>query len=178
MRLTGSLIVATLLLVLGASAAQTQRTAAVEIPKTWDDAEIARHEIPLADPAASPPTRVVRLLLPDPVRPIYKGYPVYAPGHEPSGYMDWLKQQDPVIVWDDGVRGPPLQTEADWIRAGAMVFEAPISGNTNIVVDDVRNQEWLEKTATPIAEDGTLPYFQYIVRRKGVVELGNLSCAM
>ena len=92
--------------------------------------------------------------------------------------MDWLKQQDPVIVWDDGVRGPPLQTEADWIRAGAMVFEAPISGNTNIVVDDVRNQEWLEKTATPIAEDGTLPYFQYIVRRKGVVELGNLSCAM
>lgn len=54
MRLTGSLIVATLLLVLGASAAQTQRTAAVEIPKTWDDAEIARHEIPLADPAASP----------------------------------------------------------------------------------------------------------------------------
>ena len=34
-----------------------------------------------------------------PVRPIYKSYPVYAPGHEPPGYLGWLRRQQPEIVW-------------------------------------------------------------------------------
>ena len=38
------------------------------------------------------------------LRPIYKSYPVYVPGHESPGhelpaYMEWLKQQEPEIVW-------------------------------------------------------------------------------
>ena len=90
-----------------------------QVPKNWDDAEIARHEIPLADPAASPKHVSADYYYRIPVRPIYKGYPVYAPGHEPSGYMDWLKQQEPVVVWDDRGNAPPLKTEGDWIRAGA-----------------------------------------------------------
>jgi hypothetical protein len=48
-----------------------------------------------------------------PVRPIYKQYPIYAPGHEPPGYFEWLKKQKPVIVWDDKGHAPPLETEAD-----------------------------------------------------------------
>ncbi len=111
------------------------------------------------------------------MRPISKGYPVYAPGHEPPGYMKWLEQQEPVIVWDDHGHAPPLETDDDWVRAGEIVFEAPPGTNTNIRAEDVRNPAWLEKTRAPIAKDGTLPSFQYIVLRKGVVELGNTSCA-
>ena len=50
-----------------------------QIPKTWDDAEIARHEIPLADPIGSPKHVSSDYYYRMPVRPIFKGYPVYGP---------------------------------------------------------------------------------------------------
>src|SRR5690349_8216140 len=69
------------------------------IPRTWDDQEIAQHEVPLADPTGSPKHVSSDYYYRIPVRPIYQGYPVYAPGREPPGYLDHLKQQEPVIVW-------------------------------------------------------------------------------
>src|SRR5579864_3338999 len=95
------------------------------IPKTWDDAAMATLEVPLADPIGSPKHVSADYYYRIPVRPIYKQYPVYAPGHEPPGYLDWLKQQEPVIVWDDKGHAPPLQSEEDWIKAGEIVFDAP-----------------------------------------------------
>src|SRR5215469_12708483 len=89
-----------------------------QIPRTWDDAEIATHEIPRADPAGSPKYVSSAYYYKIPVRPIYKSYTVYAPGHEPTGYIDWLKRQEPVIVWDDRGHTPSLQTKADWVQAG------------------------------------------------------------
>ena len=65
------------------------------IPKTWIDSEIASLELPLADPAGSPKHVSARYYYRISVRPIYKQYPVYAPGREPAGYMEWLKKQDP-----------------------------------------------------------------------------------
>jgi len=91
-----------------------------EIPKTWDDAAIPMLEIPLANPTGSP-----KHYYKVPVRPIYKSYPVYAPGHEPPGYTDWLKQQEAQVIWDDAGHQPPLEKEADWIKAGEIVFDAP-----------------------------------------------------
>ena len=166
----------TLALTFVVTAAQ-ERPGTVVVPKTWDDAEIARHEVPLASPVGSPRHVSSDYYYRIPVRPIYKGYPVYAPGHEPPGYRKWLEQQEPVIVWDDRGQAPPLQTESDWIRAGEIVFDAPTGTNTNISSGDVRNPDWLEKTGAPVAKNGMLPSFQYIVLRKGVVELGNTSCA-
>lgn len=146
------------------------------IPRTWDDEEIARHEIPLAHPGASPKHVSSDYYYRIPVRPIYKSYPVYAQGHEPPGYFESLKTLDPVVVWDDKEARPPLQTEQDWIRAGEVAFDAPLVMNTNIAVDDVRDPRWLAMTGTPVAADGTLPWVQYVVRKKGVVELGSTSC--
>src|SRR5450755_2747014 len=83
-------------------AAQDQRARfRAQIPKTWDDAAMAALQVPLANPIGSPRNVSVDYYYRIPVRPIYKSYPVYAPGHEPPGYMDWLKQQDPAILWDD-----------------------------------------------------------------------------
>jgi hypothetical protein len=63
------------------------------------------------------------------------------------------------------------------VRAGELVFDAPIAMDVNISVEDVRNPKWLDATKAPVASDSTLPWFQYIVRTKGNVELGNNSCA-
>jgi mono/diheme cytochrome c family protein len=148
-----------------------------EIPRTWDDGEIARHEVPLAQADASPKHVSSDYYYRIRVRPIYKSYPVYAYGHEPSGYFESLKQQEPVIIWDDKSREPTLQTDSDWVRAGEVVFDAPLVFNTNVTVEDLRDPRWLSTTGAPVARDGTIPGVQYVVRKKGVVELGNNSCA-
>ena len=98
-----------------------------EVPKTWNDAAMATLEIPLADPVGSPKHVSAEYYYRIPVRPIFKQYPVYAPGREPSGYLEWLKQQDPVVIWDGSDHTPPLKTD------------------------------FYEKTGTPIAAYGTGP---------------------
>ncbi len=86
----------------GITGGQTQRSTsqavAPLIPRTWDDEAIRTLEVPLADPIGSPKHVSSEYYYRIPVAPIYKSYPIYAPGHEPPGYIEWLKQQDPVIV--------------------------------------------------------------------------------
>lgn len=153
------------------------------IPKTWDDAAMATLELPLANPIGSPRHAPADYYYQIPVRPIYKSYPVYAPGHEPPGYMEWLEQQEPEIVWGIDPRtgvehSPPLKTDADWIRAGSLVFEAPTSYSFPIVsLGDVRNPAWWAQVGARFANDGTLPGRPYVIRKKGQVDVGNLSCA-
>ena len=84
----------TLLLLLGCvvfarrgDAQKTDRRWKPEIPKTWVDNEIAALEIPLSDPASLPKHVSADYYYRIPVRPIYKSYPVYAPGKEPPGYL-------------------------------------------------------------------------------------------
>ena len=144
------------------------------VPRFWDDAAMAEVVLPLADPAASPRQVPADYYYRIPVRPIYKSYPAYAPGREPAGYQEWLTRQEPETVFD----ASKLTTEADWIRAGELVFEAPIRYDAAVTAADLRDPEWQAKTGTLAAKDGTLPYFRYVVREKGKVELGTISCAM
>ena len=83
-------------------------SAAPEIPKTWDDEAMAALEAPLANPVGSPKHVSADYYYRIPARPIYKSYPVYAPGHEAPGYLEWLNRQEPVVVWDDGAHKPQL----------------------------------------------------------------------
>src|SRR6185369_7120816 len=77
-------------------------------PKVWDDEEMADLELPLADAANSPKHVSADYYYRIPVRPIYKSYPVYAPGKEPQGYQAWLKQQQPEVITFDASK---LKTE-------------------------------------------------------------------
>ena len=153
------------------------------IPRTWDDKAMAELEVPLADASASPKQVPADFYYQIPVRAIYKDYPVYAPGHEPPGYFDWLKNQEPVILWDDKGHAPPLATEADWIKAGEIVFDSPIGeGGLSFIKPGgtlyVRNPDFYDKTKMPVAADGTVPFYRYVVRKKGEVAIGILGCAM
>jgi hypothetical protein len=148
------------------------------VPRVWDDQAIATVEVPLVNPAGSPKHVSSGYYYRIPVRPVYQSYQVYAPGHEPPGYMEWLKRQEPKVVWDDAAHRPQLKTQADWIQAGAMIFDTPIYYITHRIVtlDDVRDPKWYEKTGAPIAQDGTLPSVRYVVRKKGEVDLGDFAC--
>jgi hypothetical protein len=154
------------------------------VPKTWDDKAMAELEVPLADPVGSPKHVSAEYYYKVPVRPIYKQYPVYAPGKEPPGYIERLKQQEPEIVWDDAGHRPPLQTEADWIRAGEIVFDASLlQGSLGALGEEpkslyLRNPDWHKYTGSPITRDGVLPFYSYVIRQKGKVETGMLACAM
>lgn len=142
-----------------------------EIPRTWDDDAVAAMELPLANPAFSPRHINADYYYRMAVRPIYKTYPVYAPGHEPPGYIEWLRQQEPEVVFDPTA----LATDEDWIRAGELVFDAPISFE-DLATSPARSPAFYANSGVRLAADGTVPYKRYVVREKGVVEVGNLSC--
>ena len=153
-------------------------TSHLEIPRTWSDAALADLEVPLADPAGAIHFVPSDFYYKIPVRPIYRSYPVYAPGSEPAGYFEWLNKQVPVIIWNEH-RKPPLKSETDWIHAGEMVFRAPTSydGNSLMRLSDVRSAEWYRYIGGFRANDGTIPNVRYVIRKQGTVELGSFACA-
>jgi len=151
------------------------------IPKTWDEAALREIEAPLARREASPRHVTSEFYYRIPTRPIYRSYTIYAPGHEPADYMDWLKQREPEVLWDYDVAGkqlhaPPLRTKEDWIRAGEMVFDAPLSAD-EFEVEALRDLQTYRRAGMPVAKDGTVPFQRYVIRKKGVVEVGDSSCA-
>jgi hypothetical protein len=149
-------------------------TAEQSVPRVWDADELERFEVPLA--AAE---RSARHVSPDyyyrmAIRPIYKSYPIYAPGREPPGYLDWLERQDPEVVFNPEA----LRTDSDWIAAGESVFDAPIGYGATFKLSQVRDRAWYEANQVPVTGDGIMPFSRYVIRKKGVVEVGSGACLM
>src|SRR5262249_51045515 len=112
-----------------------------------------------------------------PVRPIYKSYPVYHPAKEPPEYIERLKQLEPIIAFDAST----LKTHQDWIKAGEIVFDSALSyGSIPIPRNDLylRDPAWHQYVGTPVAKDGTIPFYRYVITKKGTIEIGVFSCAM
>jgi hypothetical protein len=141
------------------------------IPRAWEDAELATLEVPLANAAYSP----VHISSADyyklPVRPVYKSYPIYAPGQEPPGYIEWLQQQEPQVVFDAAT----LKSESEWVAAGELVFDAPIR-YAPLSSRSVRDPQFYSSTRMPVTGDGVMPFQRYVIRTRGVVEVGDSSC--
>ena len=55
------------------------------IPRTWDAAEVADFELPLAVPAYTPQHVPEDYYYRLPVRPVFRSYPIYHPDREPPG---------------------------------------------------------------------------------------------
>ena len=106
-----------------------------------------------------------------PVRPIYRSYPVYHPNKEPAGYLDRLRRQEPEVIWDDTGHRPPLRTQAEWIKAGELVFDAPTQRDS-YPVSMLRDPAFYRtQTRVGVARDGTVPFLRYVVTTKGEVEV-------
>lgn len=142
-----------------------------EIPKVWDDEEVHKFEVPLAQRDRSPRHMSSAEYYALKVRPIYRTYPMYAPGREPAGYIESLKQKEPEIVFDPA----KLKTKADWIAAGKLVFES------EPLMFPLPEKGPFFPSPLPPDKDGILPPFipgnRYIIRKKGVLEVGINACA-
>src|SRR5215831_16766645 len=117
-----SLLLLCVLLIHAKAAQKTTERWTPEIPKTWVDDEVAAFELPLAEADASPKHISSDYYYRMPVRPVYKTYPIYAPGKEPPDYLNKLRKIEPEITFDPA----KLRTEKDWIKAGELVFDAPV----------------------------------------------------
>src|SRR5262249_38063759 len=130
------------------------------IPKTFDEQALPNLEVPLVVKSASPVQLPSEAYYSFPVAPVYKAYPIYHPSKEPPGYIDWLKEQEPEVVFDSNT----FKTDEDWIRAGELVFDKP-SAYAPLDPDpsnqDVRNPRWYEATGMPLPKDGILPFMTY-----------------
>ena len=153
-------------------AATAQTASRPDIPRTWDDDLVRSVELPLADRSASPIKISSDYYYPIPERLIYKAYPVYAPGHEPAGYLEWLRRQPPQVAFDPAA----LHSDKDWIRAGEVVFDAPNAFSDVDAFYEVRNPAFYAAVNPPVTVDGVLPYLSYVVREPGHVEVGRNGC--
>ena len=146
-----------------------------DIPKAWDDAEVARFEMPLAQRDRSPRYMSAAEYYALKVRPIYRSYPMYAPGRDPAGYIDSLKQKEPEIIFDPS----KMRTKEDWIQAGKLVFESDTSFRPAPVGGPPADA--LDMSSGKVGKDGELPYFlpisRYYIRQMGVLEVGSNACA-
>ncbi len=144
------------------------------IPKVWVDAEIAKFEVPLADPAGSPKHVSAEYYYRIPVRKIYKSYPVYLPSKEPAGYLDKLKQVEPKLVFDPA----RLKTKEDWLRAGQVAFDAPIQ--IQPLPDDPAAIGGLRQMMAGLAasKEGIIPTARWVIEEKGKLSIGNHACSM
>jgi hypothetical protein len=142
------------------------------IPKAWDDATFAGWHVPLAAPGAEPVPLTADQFYRLPELKIYKSYPVYAPGKDPAGYLENLSRAEPELVFDP----TRFRNQADWIRAGELVFEAPVTISAIGGQAYITDAGWYRDHNVPVAKDGTVPFYRYVVREKGKVEIGTLSC--
>jgi hypothetical protein len=144
-----------------------------KIPRTWRQSEVDRLEVPLANARYSPVHISEEDYYRIPVRVIYRSYPVYRPGRGPAGYMEWLRRQDPQVSFD----ASNLKTGEDWVAAGALVFSAATSYNPVFFgAAEVCDPGFYERTGMPVANDGTVPFARWVIRRKGEIELGSMGC--
>jgi hypothetical protein len=145
------------------------------IPRTWDSTAMHSFELPLANPKASPRTVSEDYYYRLKERQIFKTYPVYHPDHEPKGYREWLKNQEPEIVFDPA----KLKSEADWIAAGQILFDYPIDTLGAIISQSqIDDREFYQYTKMHLTKEGMVPYTRYVITKKGEIRLGNLSCGM
>ena len=150
-----------------------------EIPRTWDPQAMASLQVPLATRSASPVPASAEFYYRLPEMKIFRSYPIYAPGREPAGYAEWLKQREPELAFDSS----RLRTAEDWKKAGETVFDAPLGFESDpflgiVTAALIRDPAWYLKAEVPAARDGIVPFVRYVVRTKGVAEVGNLSCGM
>lgn len=110
-----------------------------------------------------------------PERVAYKTYPFYMPGNEPKGYYEWLRKQEPEIIFNPA----DLKTDSDWIKAGEIIYDLPI--NYRIMDSAFQaslpdlEKHW-RKGGFPTTPEGALPFLSIVVREKGRIEMGLGSC--
>jgi hypothetical protein len=133
------------------------------VAKVWDEQALAGWHVPLADRGHEPDPLTAEQFYRLPELKIYKSYSVYAPGREPAGYMEKLRRAAPELAFN----ASRIRSDADWLRAGQLVFEAPVAISSLDAAGYISDSAWNRDHHVPVAKDGTVPFYRYVVREKG-----------
>ena len=153
--------------------AQKENPFKPEIPKVWDEQELATWATPIAGLNVRPGHLSEAEYYRAPIDN-YRTYPVYAPGREPAGYWEMLQKIGPQPLIDTS----KLQSKRDWIEAGKAVFEQAdhlaLRSLDPKVVAALRSPEML-KNLPYVSPDGTLRLLRWVPTEKGVA-IGHVNC--
>src|SRR5215510_3046855 len=76
--------------------------------------------------------------------------------------MEWLKRQEP---------------EALEHPTGEQLFNNPTSlGPVFFSAADLRDPSFYARMGMPVGNDGVVPFATWVIRKKGVVEMGSMGC--
>ena len=144
-----------------------------EIPKVWDEQELATWATPVAGLNVRPGHFSEAEYYQAPIDN-YRTYPVYAPGREPAGYWEMLQKVGPKPLIDPS----KLRSKRDWIGAGRAVFEQidvlALRSYDPKVIAAVRSPE-LWKKLRYVSPDGTLRLLRWVPTENGVA-IGHVNC--
>src|SRR5688572_10732010 len=133
------------------------------IPKTWDLDAIKKFHLP-------PPDSSVKVIyaseeyynaLPEHV--ISKTFPVFVREFERPGYLDSIRKLEPEIVFDAST----LKTEADWVKAGELVFNWPVAYTPYDGKVARLSEKDFENGNGKLTRDGAYLFNRYVINEKG-----------
>jgi hypothetical protein len=145
------------------------------IPKVWDMERLRSMHLPLPNSTVQPEFISEDYYNQITERVAYKTYPFYMPGKEPPGYYEWLRTQEPQVVFN----AADLKTEEDWIKAGEIIYDLP---QTFRLMDSAfigglpLLAKYMEQFHVKTTSKGIIPFVSIIVRAKGRIELGTQAC--
>lgn len=150
------------------------------IPRIWTDEALADWATPVAGLGVPPGHVSEAEYYAAPVDNL-RTYPVFHPAREPAGYRDWIKAQGPQRL----IEPEKLVTTADWIAAGARVFEQLDTAATR--TDDPAAIAHLSDPRAfdaarddrhdAVTSDGIILDYRWVVERDGSLQLSLSSCA-
>lgn len=143
------------------------------IPVTWDIEAIHKFHLPPPDTTAQVEFASKAYYDSLPEHAIYKTYPVYVREHEPTGYLDSLRTLNPEVAFDLS----KIKTKADWIIAGELVFNWPVSYSPGPGNEARYSVKDFDDTKTRLLPGGEYGFLRYIITERGKIQTGSLSCA-
>lgn len=143
------------------------------IPKPWELELIKKSHLPPPDSSVSVRYASEEYYNSLPEHVIYKTYPVYLREFEKPGYLDSLRQREPEVAFDLN----KINSREDWIKAGEIVFNWPVASYRPIENKVSHLEKNHFQTKGKYTAEGLYPANRYIIREKGKIILGSLSCA-
>jgi hypothetical protein len=158
-----------------ASAADQTKKWGHDVPRVWDNAELAEWATPVAGLNVRPSHISPKEYYSLPIES-YRSYPVYMPGREPEGYWEMMQHIGPKPL----IEPETLKTEADWVKAGQKVFEDATSAQLTTfdskLITQVRSREFMEGQGAKSFPDGTLDFLRWLPTTRGLA-LSASSCS-
>ena len=144
-------------------------------PRVWEDEAMHGLELPLADRGRFPQAHLGRLLLPHPRAPDLQELPGLCPG---PGACRAIRNGSNSRSRKRSSMPPGSRPKPTGSKRARSCSMRPSSMTRWSELPTSKTRCGTRIWRCGRQRDGTLPYFRYVVREKGKVELGTISCAM